>query len=293
MAFRLLRICSRENIFEGRLEDLKKNFLLPRNYHPKVVESVFKKVRNLPGDCFEEKRKNSLVKKLPKDKQTKRLTAPFNFNPFLPKISTVLQKHHKAMLFKKPDLKPIFEDSPMAALRQPPNLKKLICKSKLSPLSRAEKFSRGCHKNAPGWRKCGKGTATCCPFALPPTTQVTGQVTGYTHQIRDTVNCETKNCIYYWKCQKNNCKDFPRCEYIGRTARPFRIRLGEHKQYVRSQTLDKPSGHHFNQPGHTLSHLSGLVLEHVKSLDPFVLKAREFYLIQKFDTYNNGLNKEP
>ena len=272
---------------------MKNNFLLPRNYHPKVVESEFKKVRNLPGDCFEEKRKNSLVKKLPKDKQTKRLTAPFNFNPFLPKISTVLQKHHKAMLFKKPDLKPIFEDSLMAALRQPPNLKKIICKSKLSPLSRAEKFSRGCHKNAPGWRKCGKGTATCCPFALPPTTQVTGQVTGYTHQIRDTVNCETKNCIYYWKCQKNNCKDFPRCEYIGRTARPFRIRLGEHKQYVRSQTLDKPSGHHFNQPGHTLSHLSGLVLEHVKSLDPFVLKAREFYLIQKFDTYNNGLNKEP
>ena len=30
-----------------------------------------------------------------------------------------------------------------------------------------------------------------------------------------------------------------------------------------------------------------------KSSDPFVLKAREFFLIQKFDTYNNGLNKEP
>ena len=59
------------------------------------------------------------------------------------------------------------------------------------------------------------------------------------------------------------------------------------------QTLDKPSGHYFNQPGHTQSHLAGLVLEHVKILDPFVLKAREFYLIQKFDTYNNGLNKEP
>ena len=57
--------------------------------------------------------------------------------------------------------------------------------------------------------------------------------------------------------------------------------------------LDKPSGAHFNQPGHNQSHLSGLVLERVKSADPFVLKAREFYLIQKFDTFNNGLNKEP
>ena len=143
------------------------------------------------------------------------------------------------------------------------------------------------------WKKCGKGAGTCCPFALPPTTLVKGQVTGYTHHIRDSVNCQTTNCIYYWKCTKNNCKSFPKCEYVGKTTRPFRFRLAEHKQYIRSQNLENPSGHHFNLPGHQQSHLSGLVLEHVKSSDPFVLKAREFYLIQKFDTYNNGLNKEP
>ena len=57
--------------------------------------------------------------------------------------------------------------------------------------------------------------------------------------------------------------------------------------------VDKPSGHLFNKPGHSQAHLAGLVLEQVKSSDPFVLKAREFFLIQKFDTYNNGLNKEP
>ena len=98
------------------------------------------------------------------------------------------------MLFKKSELKPVFGEPPMAALRQPPNLKKMICMSKPYPKSRADKYSQTCHKNAPGWKKCGKGTTTCCPFALPPTTQVTGQVTGYTHQIRDSVNCETKNC---------------------------------------------------------------------------------------------------
>ena len=293
MAFRLLRICSRENIFEERLEDLKTNFLLPRNYHPKIIDAEFKKIRNLPGTNFEERRKSSLKKKMSKDKQTYRIAAPFDFNPFLPKISPILQKHFKSMLFKKPELKPVFGEPPMAALRQPPNLKKMICRSKLYPKSRADKYSRTCHKNAPGWKKCGKGTTTCCPFALPPTTKVIGQVTGYTHQIRDSVNCETKNCIYYWKCKKNNCREYPKCEYIGKTTRPYRTRLGEHKQYIRSQMVDKPSGHHFNQPGHSQSHLAGLVLEHVKSSDPFVLKAREFYLIQKFDVYNNGLNKEP
>ena len=67
----------------------------------------------------------------------------------------------------------------------------------------------------------------------------------------------------------------------------------EHKQYVKSEMLEQPSGFHFNQPGHNVSHLCGIILEHVKSSDPFVLRAREFLYIQKFDTYNNGLNKEP
>ena len=156
-------------------------------------------------------------------------------------------------------------------------------------MSKALKYTRACRKNAPGWKKCGKGASTCCPFALPPTNQVTGQVTGYTHHVRDALNCQTVNCIYYWKCQNNNGKEYPKCEYVGRTTRPFRIRLGEHKQYIRSENLEKPSDYHFNQPGHNQSHLSGLVLEKVKCLDPFVLKAREFYLIQKFDTFNNGV----
>ena len=80
---------------------------------------------------------------------------------------------------------------------------------------------------------------------------------------------------------------------MGLTRRSFRLRLAEHKQNVRSKNLETPSGFHFNKPGHNLSHLVGLVLEHVKSVDPFVLRAREFLYIQKYDCYRNGLNKEP
>ena len=180
----------------------------------------------------------------------------------------------------------------MAALRQPPNIRKILCRAKLFPIKRSTKYVRNCHKTAPGWKKCGKGSTTCCPFTFPPTTQVTAQITGYCHKFKDSVNYETENCIYYWRCKKSNCKDYPKCEYIGLTKRPFKNRLGEHKQYVRSEILDKPSGYHFNQPGHTIADMSGIILEHVKSPDPFVLRAREFLFIQKFDTYNNGLNKE-
>ena len=181
----------------------------------------------------------------------------------------------------------------MVALRQPPNLRKLICKSTLPQHKRSDKLVRKSHRQAPGWRKCGKGTTTCCPYALPPTSEVTGLVTGFNHKIKDSVNCESENCVYYWKCQKENCKSYPKCEYVGLTRRPYRLRLAEHKQYVKSNVTDKPSGFHFNQSGHNLSHLAGLVLEKVRSEDPFVLRAREFLYIQKFDTFRNGLNKEP
>ena len=81
--------------------------------------------------------------------------------------------------------------------------------------------------------------------------------------------------------------------WIRTQTRRVRERFAEHKQYVRSSDLKKPSGYHFNQPGHDVSHLKGLVLEQVKSSDPFVLRAREYIYIEKFDTWNNGLNKEP
>ena len=101
------------------------------------------------------------------------------------------------------------------------------------------------------------------------------------------------NCIYYWKCKKTKCKEYPQFKYVGMMSQPYRTRRSEHKHNVRSQLLDKPSGYHFNQPGHSLSELTGLVLKHEKSPDPFILKTREYFYIHKIDTYNNGLNKEP
>jgi hypothetical protein len=293
MAFRLLRICSSEENFEKRLKELKEDFLLPRNYNSKIIDAQFSRVKNLPGENFQEKRKISLKKKEKKtDTNSKKTIAPITFNPRLPSISQVFKKHYNAMLFKKPELKETFSDPPMPALRQPPSLRKMLCRSTLSTISRGDQFQRKSHRTAPGWKKCGKGSTTCCPYTLPNKTLVTGLVTGFKHQIKDPVNCETRNCIYYLICRKSNCKEYPKCEYIGLTTRPFRNRLAEHKQYVKSKILDTPAGNHFNQSGHNLSHLAGLVLEEVKSSDPFVLRAREFLYIQKFDTFRNGLNKE-
>ena len=63
MAFRLLRICDNEQLFEERLLELKNNFLIPRNYSNKLINNQFDRVRNLPGNTYTEKRNLALEKK--------------------------------------------------------------------------------------------------------------------------------------------------------------------------------------------------------------------------------------
>ena len=114
----------------------------------------------------------------------------------------------------------------------------------------------------------------------------------YCHTIKDSVNCQTENILYYWKCIKDNCPDFPKCEYVGRSKRSFQDRVSEHISYVKREVLSEPSGSHFNSGAHNVSHLRGCVLEKIRSQDPFISVAREHHLIQKMDTFRNGLNQE-
>ena len=98
--------------------------MLPQNYHLKVIDSQFNKVRILPGGTFKERRLLALKKKsveIVQDDQKKRVIAPIDFNPLLPKMSDVFCKHFKAILFKKPGAQ---GNPPMAAYRQTPNLRK-------------------------------------------------------------------------------------------------------------------------------------------------------------------------
>ena len=131
-----------------------------------------------------------------------------------------------------------------------------------------------------------------CPYTVDKCNKVTGTASGYSHEIKESVSCETTNCIYYWRCFKPGCEDYPNCEYIGKTTRKFKDRLAEHRDYPKRDIFTEPSGNHFTKPGHDVSHLKGLVLEKVRNLDPYVLKSREHMLIKRFDSFRHGLNQE-
>ena len=66
----------------------------------------------------------------------------------------------------------------MGALRQGPNLRKFLCKSKLSSVSRSSKFQRKTHFNSNGWKKCSK-PCPICPFATAPQVAVKSPFNDY------------------------------------------------------------------------------------------------------------------
>ena len=67
----------------------------------------------------------------------------------------------------------------------------------------------------------------------------------------------------------------------------------EHVGYIKSEIVSKATGFHFNLPGHDISHMCVTVLEKVKKCDTMYRKEREHFLIKKFDTFRNGMNKTP
>ena len=64
------------------------------------------------------------------------------------------------MVSENPELKDVFPEPPMAALRQGPNLRKLLCRSKLPKFSRNPK--RASHRNSAGWKRCSASGGRSC-----------------------------------------------------------------------------------------------------------------------------------
>ena len=270
MAFRLLRICSSEELFETRLSELKHEVLIPRQYKPSVIESAFKRVKQITREEALKKVDNEEKAK----KKQKRIICPFDYNPRSKDLPNTIKKLHIGLVKKDPSLIEPLGQNPMTALRQGKNLKRLICRAKLHPLP-TERPTRKTRTKS-GWKPCQKYGKQCpiCPYTFGP------------------MSCQDKNILDYWRCTKKNCKVYPKCEYIGKTIQSFQRRFSDHRDYIKRGILTEPSGEHFSKDGHNVSHLKGLILEKVKNKDPYILKSREHMYIKKFDTYKNGLNRE-
>ena len=98
-------------------------------------------------------------------------------------------------------------------------------------------------------------------------------------------DCETSNVVYCISCKKCNI------QYIGKTERELKERIGEHRGSINNDHIDKSVSNHFNSAGHRIADFSFTVLEKVYKICPEYLRKREEHWIKLFNTKYKGLNK--
>ena len=62
------------------------------------------------------------------------------------------------------------------------------------------------------------------------------------------------------ECTRDSCKE----RYIGESKRPLKPRLADQRGYIVNHHVNKATGAHYTQPGHSLENLRVTILEQEK-----------------------------
>ena len=93
-------------------------------------------------------------------------------------------------------------------------------------------------------------------------------------------------CLSIRSCNRPGCMK----QYSGLSTRPRYIRFSEHLASIRDPATTSPVGLHWQEPGHTLAHLTFLPVEKVGNRCPATLRQREKDLINRTGVLAAGLN---
>ena len=179
-----------------------------------------------------------------------------------------------------PYLSEVFPKPPVTAYRRQRNLKDFLVRAKVYP--EKPRFEK---RVILGMKKCNK-PCPICPYILEGKS-IKGL--DFNWQIRQSVNCKTKNIIYMIECSVEKCKQ----RYIGESERNLKERMSEHIGYVKNNIITQATGEHFNLPGHDHTNMQFKIIEKVKKSNLWYRKEREHYHIKKFNTYYKGINRTP
>ena len=271
LCLRIVRICSKVEDREKQFIKLKE-LMKSRGYSEIMLNSAIERARNVP--------RHIALRKVIKKEEIRRPVFALTYDPRLPSVQAIQAKHWRSMVSQDPYLHEVFSLPPLTAYKRQKNVRDHLVRAKVPGELRPypERARRG-------MKKCGKN-CTACPFIKEAKSL---KIDGIEWKINQNLNCETFNCIYMIQCLKENCK----MRYIGETRRILKFRLAEHRGYVKNEDLSMATGEHFNAPGHSLSDISIVILEKVRSTDDLYRKERERYFIRKFNTFYKGMNRQP
>ena len=119
LAMRITRICTEPDTRDQRHEELK-DLLTERNYPSGMVEAAIVKAKAIP--------RHIALKQVIKNKQSRRSVFVVSWDPRLPSINAIQQKHWRAMITLDPYLKEVFPYPPMTAYKRQKKISQLELK---------------------------------------------------------------------------------------------------------------------------------------------------------------------
>ena len=273
LGYRLLRICSNNDNFIKRLGELKQD-LISRNYHPKIIDEAFNRVKKI--------KRRKAIEKVHTNEKPHNTPLVTEYHPNLLSLTKIIKKHWEVMIKEDPKLKRIFPKHSMVAYKRSQNLKDILVKAKVSNKRKSNRKNNG-------YFRCGRGffnmCVTCCLIPENGIKTHKCNKTGKTFKITSPVSCVSENVIYKISCKKPKCRDFV---YIGQTKRRFCDRFNNHKSYVTEKKMDQICGAHFNEKGHSTSDMLPTIIEQVYPKgDDFLRLKREKMWIMRYEDCAN------
>ena len=215
-ALKLNRICSDDDEFENRCEDLY-DWLRERGYQHKLVEQQIKRACDFDREDLHEKGK-------PTKKNV--LSLNIEYNPAFSKLSKVL-KELDCIIQGDESHRKVFKDTPLVGFSNGKSLKNILVRAVLpkpTPL-----------KNEKGSRKCGKAKCEICDLIVE-TNDFTSKTTGETFEIqKGPIDCDSSKVVYLISCKVCGTQN------VGSTKTIYRTRCNNYKS-VQASVREKILG---------------------------------------------------
>ena len=315
LALRLRRICSTEDFFKKRTDQLH-NILLDRGYKEKLIKDSISKARQVS-------REQALRTDIEK-KGNDRVPLVVTYNPALADLRRII-KVHQPILHTSQRCTDVFSQPPIIAYRKGRNLTQILTSKRLTPLNSAESELANnrlsqlpintpnptetecviCHRTfnsnknlkihfthrhkqrpvdsntQPGFWPCNNDSrCACCKTYGFFTQNIVSTTTGERVSIRENTTCQTSNVVYLVTCEK--CKE----QYVGETGNCIRLRANQHRSDIQTGHKNIPTVRHFRACG--LKYFKLTELEGVRNSDVAIRRARESFWINKLKPVINN-----
>ena len=287
LALRLRRICSTEERFEARVEELGQK-LLDRKYNKAIIDAGIQRAKEFP--------RSEALKKVEKDDHSEdsrqhRLIVEYDRRSS-PALGEILRNNHEAACQRDSRYRTLIPNAPKPVFTRGRNLKQLLCRAKL-PKPNPVNTRSSDRQNKNGVSRCNKGNGRrqcdACPYLTKHPNQVIKTIkmhsSGETIKIEDPINCKTKSIIYVAQSEKNLK------QYGGQSGGTVARRTLQHANDIEHERLDKAIPAHFKNTGSTKVNLIMTPIKVIKSNNPWIRLHYEREFISKHNLVEEGINR--